>query len=39
MDRGAWWAILHRVAKSQTKLNTWHILSEQNWKKETTFDQ
>ena len=21
MDRGAWWAIAHRVAKSQTQLN------------------
>jgi len=28
MDRGAWWATVHRVAKSQTCLNehilTWH---------------
>ena len=22
MDRGAWWTIIHRVAKSQTRLNT-----------------
>ena len=22
MDRGAWWAIAHRVAKSQTQLST-----------------
>ena len=22
MDRGAWWATVHRVAKSQTRLNT-----------------
>ena len=21
MDRGAWWATVHRVAKSQTRLN------------------
>ena len=21
MDRGAWWAVVHRVAKSQTRLN------------------
>ena len=21
MDRGAWWAIVHRVAKSQTRLS------------------
>ena len=21
MDRGAWWAMVHRVAKSQTQLN------------------
>ena len=21
MDRGAWWTIVHRVAKSQTRLN------------------
>ena len=21
IDRGAWWAIVHRVAKSQTRLN------------------
>ena len=23
MDRGAWWATLHRVAKNQTSLNNW----------------
>ena len=22
MDRGVWWAIVHRVAKSQTQLST-----------------
>ena len=27
MDRGAWWATVHRVAKSQTQLNR---LSTQN---------
>ena len=27
MDRGAWWAIIHRVTKSQTQLSTHtHIL-------------
>ena len=28
MDRGAWWAILHRVAKSRTRLSDW---TELNW--------
>ena len=23
MDRGAWWAIVHRVSKSQTRLKDW----------------
>ena len=23
MDRGAWWATVHRVAKSQTQLSDW----------------
>ena len=23
MDRGAWWATFHGVAKSQTQLNDW----------------
>ena len=23
MDRGAWWSIVHRVAKSQTRLSYW----------------
>ena len=31
MDRGAWWAAVHRVAKSQTQLNdftfTFHFLA------------
>ena len=25
MDRGAWWATVHGVAKSQTQLSDWHI--------------
>ena len=25
MDRGAWWATVHGVEKSQTRLSTWHI--------------
>ena len=25
MDRGAWWAIVHRVTKSQTRLSTEHL--------------
>ena len=25
MDIGAWWAIVHRVAKSQTWLSDWHL--------------
>ena len=27
MDRGAWWATVHRVAKSQTRLSDFHFLS------------
>jgi len=26
MDRGAWWAIVHRVPESQTRLNDQHFL-------------
>ena len=26
MDRGAWWATVHGVAKSQTRLNDFHTL-------------
>ena len=26
MDRGAWWATVHRVAKSQTRLNRLSML-------------
>ena len=25
MDGGAWWATVHRVAKSQTRLSDWHF--------------
>ena len=25
MDRGAWWATVHRVTKSQTRLSNKHI--------------
>ena len=28
MDRGAWWATVHRVAKSRTRLSDW---TELNW--------
>ena len=26
MDRGAWWAIVHRIAKSWTQLSDFHFL-------------
>ena len=28
MDRGAWWATVHRVAKSRTRLSmrAWHVM-------------
>ena len=26
MDRGAWWAIVHEVSKSQTRLSDEHLL-------------
>ena len=29
MDRGAWWATVHGVAKSWTQLNTHHALAEE----------
>ena len=29
MDRGAWWAAIHGVAKSQTRLGTQHLLDSQ----------
>ena len=24
VDRGAWWAVVHGITKSQTRLKTWH---------------
>ena len=35
MDRGAWWAEIHRIAKSQTRLSNeaWIIISVCNFKK------
>ena len=27
MDRGAWWATVHRVTKNQARLSDWHTLS------------
>ena len=35
MDRGAWWAIVHGVAKSQTGLNDWTHTHTQSFKMET----
>ena len=33
MDRGAWWATVHRVAKSQTRLSDFTSLSKlSEWK-------
>ena len=26
MDRGAWWATVHRVAKSRTNTRSWKML-------------
>ena len=26
MDRGAWWAIVHGVTKSRTRLSDWHLV-------------
>ena len=26
MDKGAWWATVHRVAKSQTQLSEFHFI-------------
>jgi len=31
MDGGAWWAILHRVAKSWTQLSDFTLLSKKSW--------
>ena len=35
MNRGAWWAEIHRIAKSQTRLSNeaWVIISVCNFKK------
>ena len=30
MDRGAWWATVHGVAKSQTRLSDSHFLMEES---------
>ena len=30
MDRGAWWAIIHGVAKSQTQLGDWTYMHRRN---------
>ena len=30
MDRGAWWATVHGVAKSRTQLSDFMMLSERN---------
>ena len=35
MDRGAWWATVHRVTKSQTRLSTEHLHFFPGW--ETQF--
>ena len=29
LDRGAWWAIVHRVAKSRTRLSDFHSLAQE----------
>ena len=34
MDRGAWWATIHRVTKSQTGLSDWEPHSWPRWKPE-----
>ena len=31
MDRGAWWAIVHVVAKSWTRLNNFHFMVAKAW--------
>ena len=30
MDRGAWWATVHRVSKSQIQLKSWYVGVEGN---------
>ena len=37
MDRGAWWATAHRVAKSWTQLSTIMLLTKNN-KERGTYD-
>ena len=32
MDRGAWWATIHRVTKSWTQLSTWQYFNYYNTK-------
>ena len=31
MDRGAWWAMVHKVTKSQTRLSTHAVAAEQSY--------
>ena len=31
MDRGAWWATVHGIAKSRTELTTWLTVLWGNW--------
>ena len=40
MDRGAWWGIVHEVAKSQTQLSNYHLywLYSQFWRKQKSPD-
>ena len=35
MDRGAWWAAVHGVAKSQTRQSTHTVLLRETQKKDT----
>ena len=37
MDRGAWWAIVQRVSKSQTRLTQLSKLNLSNVQKETSW--
>ena len=37
MDRGAWWAMVHGVAKSQTRLSDQHLHIERKRGKFATF--
>ena len=41
MNRGAWWATVHRAAKSQTQLSHWHLEGQIKSKNElhSTIDQ